>query len=545
MMVLSAVLIYIVYEEVSSGIKQSALEKAKGDVKLAYLYIDSKYPGEWHIQNGNLFKGSTQMNDNNHLVDSIGKATGDTVTLFLNTTRIATNVTINGKRMVGTNASKTVADAVINHGNTYIGEANVVGNTYQTAYIPIKDKQDRPIGMLYVGASDSLVNQTINSIFIIFLIALAILVILAVSAVVIYTTRLRRRMKRLSNALTEAGKGNLTIHITDDAKDEIGQLTNDFNTMRTELSHLVQQVGENTELLSAYSLQLAASVVQTTQATEEISNTMQELANGTEKQFSSIEDTSNVVQNVSQVVDLINRNSIDAFAKSKEATDKAEGGKSSVKSAVEQIQSIRTTVNDLANMIRGLGKRSLEIGSIVELITNIANQTNLLALNANIEAARAGEHGRGFAIVANEVRNLAEQSKESAEQIVTLITSIQQDTDKSVKSMEGVLEEVNQGIQAVNGAGNSFFDISNMVHQVEGIIQSISTYSSDLFQGTKQIVESFGIIEQVAQQASAGTQNVSAATEEQLASMEEISSSSTTLSQMAESLQTTIQRFKV
>jgi methyl-accepting chemotaxis protein len=114
-----------------------------------------------------------------------------------------------------------------------------------------------------------------------------------------------------------------------------------------------------------------------------------------------------------------------------------------------------------------LCKRPEEIGNIVGIITSIASQTNLLALNASIEAARAGEHGRGFAVVADEVRKLAEQSRESAEQITTLVVSTQQDTNHAIQSMESVLDYVQEGNEAVNGAsGLLFFDISKMIREV-------------------------------------------------------------------------------
>ncbi|WP_025729745.1 methyl-accepting chemotaxis protein [Heyndrickxia ginsengihumi] len=545
MLVLSGVLAVIVHGQVSKGIKHSALAKAKGDVKLAYLYLETKYPGEWHIENGNLYKGSYLMNGNNALVDGIGKATGDTVTLFQHNTRIATNISLNGKREIGTKASEAVTESVLQKGKSYFGDANVLGKDYQTAYIPIKDHNGKIIGMFYVGASELLVSKTIHSIFMIFLTVLAVLVALSISIIILYTNRLRRRIQQLSGALTEAGKGNFTVDITDNRKDEIGQLTSDFNTMKTELSTLIEKVRENTEQLRGHAVQLSGSADQTSKASEEIRNTIQELAFGMENQFTSIEKTSHVVQNVSGIVDLIDMHTKHSLTKSKETSERAIKGNSSIKYVVEQIQLIERTVNTLAHMIEVLGNRSNEIGNITELITNIADETNLLALNANIEAARAGEHGLGFAVVADQVRRLSEQSRRSAEKIASLITSTQQDTNEAVKSMNELLDEVQQGIDAVNEAGVSFFEISNMVQNIEEAIRSISNSSSELYRGTKHIIELFNTIEQVAQEASTGTQNVSATTKQQLASMEEIASSSEVLSQMAKTLQTAVQRFHI
>ena len=138
------------------------------------------------------------------------------------------------------------------------------------------------------------------------------------------------------------------------------------------------------------------------------------------------------------------------------------------------MESINNNVDTLALVVEGLGKRSFEIGAITEVITAIADQTNLLSLNAAIEAARAGEHGRGFAVVSDEVRKLAEQSAQSAQQISQLITLIQEETKKAVKSMEKVSTEVEQGTSAVNEAGKSFNQIQATVNDVTLQVEEVT-----------------------------------------------------------------------
>jgi methyl-accepting chemotaxis protein len=209
------------------------------------------------------------------------------------------------------------------------------------------------------------------------------------------------------------------------------------------------------------------------------------------------------------------------------------------------MSSISNTVNDLAKVIKGLGDRSQEIGQIVEVITGIAQQTNLLALNAAIEAARAGEHGRGFAVVADEVRKLAEQSAESAQQITNLIGTIQADTSTAVNVMDSTIQEVSSGIGVVNTAGEAFNRIENLINTVAKQIQEVSAASQQMSVGAMQVVKAIDEISDVSEKTAAGTQNVSAAAQEQLASMEEISASSSSLSKMATELQTLVSRFKV
>jgi methyl-accepting chemotaxis protein len=188
------------------------------------------------------------------------------------------------------------------------------------------------------------------------------------------------------------------------------------------------------------------------------------------------------------------------------------------------MDSINTTVNGLSAAIEGLGHRSDEIGQIIDSITAIASQTNLLALNAAIEAARAGDQGRGFAVVADEVRKLAEESAQSAKQIAGLISAIQAETTQAVKSMESATNEVQDGLQVVHTAGDSFSQLTSAISDVTSQIQEVS--------------------DTISESAAANTENVSAASEEQMAAMEEIASSAESLSKMAADLQRLTQKFK-
>ncbi|MGG3921768.1 methyl-accepting chemotaxis protein, partial [Geobacillus thermodenitrificans] len=206
---------------------------------------------------------------------------------------------------------------------------------------------------------------------------------------------------------------------------------------------------------------------------------------------------------------------------------------------------VNGTVEQLAEVIKGLGRRSEQIGSIIEAIRNIAAQTNLLALNAAIEAARAGEHGRGFAVVADEVRKLAEQSAESARQIAELIAAIQEETAHAVQSMESVVNEVTAGTGVIRTSGETFSQIRAAVDEVAKQIRDVSASVSEMAASSEQIVRSVQLVADVAESTSAGTQEVSAATEEQLASMEEISASAASLSKMADDLQAIVRKFSL
>jgi methyl-accepting chemotaxis protein len=192
-----------------------------------------------------------------------------------------------------------------------------------------------------------------------------------------------------------------------------------------------------------------------------------------------------------------------------------------------------------------MGERSGEVGQIVTFISDIAAQTNLLALNAAIEAARAGEQGRGFAVVANEVRKLAEQSSRSAEQIAQLISHIQTDVGKTVRTMTSGAKEIDEGILVVNAVGEVFEDINQVVERVSYQVQDVSAASEQMSAGAEQLLATFDEISAGAKHAASESQTVSSSTEEQLASMEEIAASAASLSDIAAELQLLIGKFKL
>ncbi|WP_062107371.1 methyl-accepting chemotaxis protein [Bacillus niameyensis] len=350
----------------------------------------------------------------------------------------------------------------------------------------------------------------------------------------------------MAKSAEKMAEGDLTEkELTVKSNDEIGKLAYSFNKMSQNVRHLLEQIRFNAEHVTMSAAELTASAEQSSQASEQITVTMQELAKGVDKEVQSIVETSQTINEISIGIQQIASSAQTVSSSSIDTFEKAEEGGHVIRTAIEQMTSISQTVNGLGKSIKNLGERSNEIGQITGVITEIAAQTNLLALNAAIEAARAGEHGRGFAVVAEEVGKLAALSAQSAEQITSLISAIQEETEKSVVAMEGATKEVVSGIEVVHDAGKSFSQIESSINSVTTQIQEISAAVQQLAAGSEQIVQSMQFVKEIAEEASSSTQEVSSSTEEQLASMEEITASAQSLSQMAEELQQVIGRFKV
>ncbi|MEQ6357995.1 methyl-accepting chemotaxis protein [Lysinibacillus sp. M3] len=352
-------------------------------------------------------------------------------------------------------------------------------------------------------------------------------------------------IEKLKYAVQRAEAGELNFSVDYDSKDELGVLTSTFGHMIAQLRDLIGQVQQSSEQMAAFSVELSASAEQTSEASEHIASVTLEVASGSDNQVRTIIETSDVVDHMVENVRTIAKNSTNVSEAATQAKQLSVDGNDIIQNAVLQMNSIQTSIGSLSDVISGLGERSAEIGDIVEVITSIAAQTNLLALNVAIEAARAGEHGKGFAVVSEEVRKLAEESSASALRISELIIRIQGETSKAVDSMQFTTNEVKTGINNVNNAGESFEKIQHAINEVSVQIHEVSSSVEQMVAGADQMSKSMGQINGIAQSAAEGTQNISAATEEQLASMQEITASTSALSKMAEDLQEKTNMFKV
>lgn len=357
-------------------------------------------------------------------------------------------------------------------------------------------------------------------------------------------------MSRPINGMAKAAKriaeGDLTAEqIRIKNRDEVGDLALAFNQMATNLKELIKNVRQNTVQVSGSAAELTASADQTIQATEQITSSIQEVASGSEAQGKNATESSEAMKNMTKGIQQLASTTAAVSELAMETNSEAKKGNESLHRVISQMTTINTAVLESASVVKNLDGHSIEIGNIISIITDIAEQTNLLALNAAIEAARAGDHGRGFAVVADEVKKLAEQSKKSAEQIATLISEIQQDTNRAVAVMDTGTQEVQIGMQVVKVAEEGFAKIVELIEQVSMQIQEATTVSEEMSSSAEQIYASFDEIATIAQMSSSNLQNVASASEEQLATIEEVAASASTLSNMAEELHTQVSRFKL
>lgn len=347
---------------------------------------------------------------------------------------------------------------------------------------------------------------------------------------------------RSSNKIAD---GDFTEKIIVKSDDEIGQLGNSFNGMVNTLSGIIKTLKQTIDHLASSSEELTASSSQTSHATEQVSTAIQDIASGVEKSTEHLEENEKSLEKVLGGISGISVKSKEVTDLARESSKEAEVGRESVEDNLNQMKYIHESVGKSNEVIQSLSTRSKEIGEILNVISGIADQTNLLALNAAIEAARAGEHGKGFAVVADEVRKLAEQSQSSTQLIGEIIASIQKDTEVSVKMMGEVLENANTGVTVTEATSERFIKIIENSRNITPQIEEMTNTLETIYEYVEEVVSKAKNITEISQENAATSEEVAASTEEQLASMEEINSSAKSLANLAEDLKNHVNQFKI
>ncbi|MFN2340641.1 MAG: methyl-accepting chemotaxis protein [Halanaerobium sp.] len=343
-------------------------------------------------------------------------------------------------------------------------------------------------------------------------------------------------------------EGNLTERVPEkykNRKDEIGTLANAIEKMIKNLKKLVGSVADISSNLSASSEELSASGEEVATAASQIGDSIQQVASGAEEQSAQVEETSSNIEELIMQIQDVKKNSDEMDNQADNVMNNINEGNTSINESVEKIKNVKNNSTEVSNTINGLGELSNKIGEIVGLINDIAAQTNLLALNAAIEAARAGEAGRGFSVVADEIRQLAEESEEATTQIDGLVKEIQSGVGNAVRKMDNTEKVVDDSVNAIDTTGQSFKKINAAAETLRKLIAEISNKADIVNKGSNEIDSSVKEIASVSQEAASNSEEVAAASEEQSASTEEIVSAAEDLANMANNLTEAVNKFKM
>lgn len=434
----------------------------------------------------------------------------------------------------------------------YIQDGPEQGNKmmleFDTTSVEINDKVDLFQQENITDMQNSLahVDKLINNNKQWFLWMFCIILLICVVVGIIFVRSIVVPVNKLTSAARVIAKGDLCQKdIEVKTKDEIKELADSFNLMKSNLHSLIHSMTANVEHTSSAAEELAAS-------TEEISNSSHDIANLVERMAISdtqaavtgressiaMDETAQGVQRIAEATQMLHSKAVDTQSI-------ANDGEKTLHIAENQMSIIQQSSNTTNERIKKLSTQSAEIVNITKVITDITEQTNLLALNAAIEAARAGEHGKGFAVVADEVRKLAEQSKASANQIVDVIALIQQETKEVENAVNVTVLNVDEGVTFIQNAQNAFDGILKAISDMTSQIEDVSASTQQISASTEEVAASVNEMSSSSKHAAQQSETIAATIEEQAATIQEINAVAKALSEEAVSVKEEINKFKI
>ena len=394
---------------------------------------------------------------------------------------------------------KTMANAYVNQG---IEAGNILMEDFDKTSIAITSIVEEFVKQQTDEASAMTgnVQKSIGQIMVVLLVISLITIVSGFLIAWYITSSVVRPLIRAVDVSNSIANGDLTVKIESDSTDETGQLLNSMNNMITNLKKLIAGIKETSSNMASASEQLSAS--------------SEEMSKGVVSQSDRSTQIASAAHEMSQTVVEIARNASSIAVSASGTANVAKEGEHIVDKSVSEVKDIAATVSESSKVMVSLGERSRQIGDIIRVISEIADQTNLLALNAAIEAARAGEQGKGFAVVADEVRKLAERTAKATSEIGSMIGAIQEEVQKSVTSMDEVSKMVGTGVEFSTQTGEALHKIVSSVSELQMMVQQIASATEEMSATSEQISGDIMAVANVSKETSTGSEQIAGASSE-------------------------------
>lgn len=423
------------------------------------------------------------------------------------------------------NSNRIFTQALSNEAVRYLGELrDIINDSRQEALQDTKASISRSIFVLFIS--------------------IGIAIILGVIIAIVVNRLIQKSLNNVIHMAKEISNGNLLVDTNDyDSKDELGQLSSAMNSMLLNLREMIHRISSVSETVSSQSEELTQSSNEVKESGIQVAATMQELSLGSESQANASSQLAESMSTFSEKIKESNTFGETIVFSAVSVQSLTEDGRLLMNSSIDQMDKINKIVKESVEKVKTLDQQSKEISKLIGVIQSIAEQTNLLALNAAIEAARAGEHGKGFAVVASEVRKLAEQVSLSITDITGIVQNIQLESNNVVTSLEKGYSEVEKGTEDIQTTGKTFDEIHQSISEVVDKIQGVAIRLSDIDQECGKMSNSIEDIASISEESAAGVEQTAASIQQTSTSMEEIAGSAEQLAKLSEELNGLIRKF--
>lgn len=509
------------------------------------------YPGDYEVNKaGDLFKGETNLTEeHSEQIDAFTEGYDADVTICFGKTRMLTSLRDkNGERMIGTTISEEVWQTLRKNEIYRTSDIIINEKDYYAVYIPLKDSAGEVIGCVFAGEPVEEVQALIQKeIAQMLAVNVIIIVIMAVGAFLL-ASWIAKKIVQLEKNVEALSEGNLSIVVDEKIKkrnDEIGRMGRAVEKLVAKLKEVVGDLLESSDTLFKSGNSLDEMASQSSSTADEISRAVEDISRGAVSQADEIDSASREVATMGEVIEHIVGNVGNLTKASGQMSEAGEASLRTMHELTEANEHTVAAIGKIAEQIRRTNESVEQISSSASLITNIAEQTSLLSLNASIESARAGEAGRGFAVVAGEIQKLAEQSDETATEIMRIIDALQEESKETIEVMNQAEGLIREQQKKLDDTKKRFNDVNDGIGASIGETNIIHDNATACDHARNTVVDVITNLSAISEQNAASSQETTASMEELNATINMLAEAAGNLKSLSQKLNDDMKFFKM